>query len=562
MSNRQKRRERKQRRHTEVRPTARAAMSRRRRLAAAGGLTIGATVAMGGVAHADPFTVSSLGDSLDPGTLRKAITDANGTAAPDTITFDSGLSGTIHTLGLVITAPVDIQGPGPSQITIDGDNDGGDPDFYLIPAYSGPVTISGLTITGGKAAPGGGIFTGGTPLTVANTVITGNTATGASTDPRSGGGIRSVGANLTLLSSTVSGNTATGPGSPPQGGGVYFNAGTLTIQNSTVSGNTADQSGGILVMDPAPGSVIQNSTFSGNHADYGAGIRLFLRGSDGFTIQGSTIAGNTGTGPGSSGGGIASDSPTLNPVLQDTIVSGNTATASPDLYSYGTLDSAFSLIGSTSGATIHETVPGSDITGVDPQLGALADNGGPTQTMALAATSAAVDKGSAFGLTTDQRGLARPFDVGTIPNSTAAGADGSDIGAFELQASEIPPGGGGGGGGGGTTVKCAGKTATLVGTAGKDILKGTAKADVIAGLGGNDKVSGLGGKDIVCGGAGKDTELGGAGKDTLLGQKGNDKLLGGGGADTLKGGPGTDNLVGGASHDKLVGGPGKDKVKQ
>ena len=85
---------------------------------------------------------------------------------------------------------------------------------------------------------------------------------------------------------------------------------------------------------------------------------------------------------------------------------------------------------------MNETVPGSDILGQDPQLGALAANGGPTQTMKPAATSPVVDQGSAFGLGTDQRGLARPFDAPTIPNS---GGDASDIGAVELQASEVPP---------------------------------------------------------------------------------------------------------------------------
>ena len=86
---------------------------------------------------------------------------------------------------------------------------------------------------------------------------------------------------------------------------------------------------------------------------------------------------------------------------------------------------------------MNETVPGSDILGQDPQLGALAANGGPTQTMKPAATSPVVDQGSAFGLGTDQRGLARPFDAPTIPNRS--GGDASDIGAVELQASEVPP---------------------------------------------------------------------------------------------------------------------------
>src|SRR5262249_1186372 len=64
-------------------------------------------------------------------------------------------------------------------------------------------------------------------------------------------------------------------------------------------------------------------------------------------------------------------------------------------------------------------------------LGALANNGGPTATHALLSSSIAIDQGNSFGLTTDQRGMTRPCDLAMIPN--AAGGDGSDVGAFEMQ---------------------------------------------------------------------------------------------------------------------------------
>lgn len=111
-------------------------------------------------------------------------------------------------------------------------------------------------------------------------------------------------------------------------------------------------------------------------------------------------------------------------------------------------------------------------------------------------------------------------------------------------------------------TKCAGKQATFVGTAGRDLIKGTKKRDVIAGLGGNDVIRGLGGNDIICGGPGKDKLIGGPGNDLLVGGAGNDRLLGGKGRDTLKGGKGKDTLIGGPGHDILNGGPGKDKQKQ
>ena len=98
-----------------------------------------------------------------------------------------------------------------------------------------------------------------------------------------------------------------------------------------------------------------------------------------------------------------------------------------------------------------------------------------------------------------------------------------DMGAFELE-----------------PTQCAGKTATIVGTAGKDVLQGSPAKDVIAALGGGDRVRGRGGADLICGGGGNDRLLGGKGKDRLLGQAGRDRLLGGPGRDRLKGGPGKD----------------------
>jgi uncharacterized delta-60 repeat protein len=93
------------------------------------------------------------------------------------------------------------------------------------------------------------------------------------------------------------------------------------------------------------------------------------------------------------------------------------------------------------------------------------------------------------------------------------------------------------------TVKCAGRTATIVGTVGKDRLVGTGGADVVAGLGGADGISGLGGQDTICGGLGPDVLKGGPGKDELIGEAGKDVLFGGPGLDKLIGGPGKDTEV-------------------
>src|SRR6185503_9403545 len=63
---------------------------------------------------------------------------------------------------------------------------------------------------------------------------------------------------------------------------------------------------------------------------------------------------------------------------------------------------------------------------------------------------------------------------------------------------------------------CNGKSATIVGTYGPDILEGTSGYDVMSGLGGDDTIYGLGGNDVICGGWGSDTIEGGVGDDLLF----------------------------------------------
>jgi Ca2+-binding RTX toxin-like protein len=186
-----------------------------------------------------------------------------------------------------------------------------------------------------------------------------------------------------------------------------------------------------------------------------------------------------------------------------------------------------------------------DLPNVNPELGLLGDNGGPTETHLPATLSPAIDRGIG-GPPLDQRGLPRTLDSPDLANALTG--DGTDIGAVERPAlppaprpaSPPPP-------------TCLGRPATTVGTNGADRIKGTAKADVIVGLGGKDKIWGLKGNDRICGGGGRDDVFGGPGNDTLAGEKGPDRLWGGPGKDQLSGGPGKD---------ALKGGPGKGAQKQ
>jgi Right handed beta helix region len=452
MSRRQRRKREKVRRHeARDRPDRLG-----RQIATGAGVTVGATLLIGGAAQAATLTVGTTADTSGStdctvGTnttcsLRDAIDAANGDPG-STITFRSGLSGTIMLESALptITVPTTISGPGASQIAVSGQD--AYRVFYISSSPGDDVSISGLTISDGASgtSTGAGVYSIDADFTLEDALVTGNGAADAD-----GGGVAVYRGSLTIESSTISDNIAGG-----EGGGVYTHSDSgaaTTIRNSTISGNTAHAvygGGGAYLNFDSP-ALIENSTIYGNHADNsGGGLFHFgaYDGDPGLTVIASTITHNS---AGYSGGGIAGGGDTFNahdisrPVVRNTIVSGNTASVGPDVaasYSTdpgtpipGTLDAAFSLIGSVDAdTTIDETIPGSDILGQEPQLGPLAGNGGPTQTQLPANTSPVVNKGSAFALATDQRGLTRPVAFPGVANSTAAGADGSDMGAVELQ---------------------------------------------------------------------------------------------------------------------------------
>ncbi len=115
--------------------------------------------------------------------------------------------------------------------------------------------------------------------------------------------------------------------------------------------------------------------------------------------------------------------------------------------------------------------------------------------------------------------------------------------------------------------RCNGRLATLVGTAGNDVLPGTSADDVIVAGAGDDVIRDAGGNDAICGGAGNDVILGGAGDDLILGGPGvdaidggpgNDLISGDQGPDVLFGGPGNDTIRGAEGFDLCAGGPGTD----
>jgi predicted outer membrane repeat protein len=406
-------------------------------------LSLGLGLSLAPTTYAATFTVINLNDS-GAGSLRAAIGSANGAGGADTVNFQAGLTGTITlTTGeIAITDDLTLTGPGASVITITKSGAAG--RLLDINVGTPTVTISGLTFTGGDpAGPGGAIAQRNGALTIQSSVFTNNQTTGTFAG---GGALYTYHGSLTVQNSTFSGNTGAGGGAlyanygggavtvqnstfsgntaRRAGGAMYATAPNVTIQGSTFSGNTAGRAGGALYV--RDNLVVQNSTFSGNTAATdGGAIRLYENNT--ATISNSTITGNSATGEG--GGIFMLYNDVLN--LASTIVANNTDGAGAnDIFDIGSsvVNATNSLIQVTSGFTFGTNT--ANITGQNPLLGPLANNGGPTQTHALLAGSPAIDTGSnPLALSFDQRGAGFARTVGAQ----------TDIGAFEVQAGGPPP---------------------------------------------------------------------------------------------------------------------------
>lgn len=330
----------------------------------------------------------------------------------------------------------------------------------------GTVHITNSTLSGNSAnadpdigsantrlGAGGGIYNSGT-MSIANSTLSGNSGTSTRNDAQCacnglGGAIYNQG-TIDVINSTLSSNSVNGSGaSGAQGGGVYNqNGGTFNVTTSTLSGNSAlatqhgqtavgggIYNGGTLTITSS--TVANNSAVGISGGACGGGVSS----SGGLNITKTTIAGNSaGGGTGGSGGGVCTgQSNTTN--VTNSIIANNSGqvipAGAPELK--GTFTSnGYNLIGRSDGSTGFTNGSNNDLVGsiaapINPLLDTLANNGGPTQTMALLPGSPAIDKGSAVaGIAADQRGFTRPVDLSGYANT--AGGDGSDIGAFEVQA--------------------------------------------------------------------------------------------------------------------------------
>lgn len=264
----------------------------------------------------------------------------------------------------------------PSNTTITGATSG-----------SGATLQNLVTVSGGGSSSNFSVFTVNSGVTgaVVNNLKIVNGYTNAG-----GGGINNDG-SLIVSSSTFSGNSATGTSA---GGGI-FNSGMLTVSGSTFSNNSASFDGGGIYSSVS--LIVTASTFYGNSASTGGGI---LNDGGTLTVNGSTFFGNTstiGTGAGIYTGGTVT--------MANSILAGNSDNSYADNFTFGGtyINRAGNLVGNGSGS-------------VSPDLSALGNYGGPTETMIPLPGSPAICAGLAANVvgSTDQRGLPNT-------NSTYAG---------------------------------------------------------------------------------------------------------------------------------------------
>jgi hypothetical protein len=267
-------------------------------------------------------------------------------------------------------------------------------------AEAGEVVIRRSILSGnsteGLQAFGGAIRAAGAPVTIEESALTGNFTTGVQAH---GGAIRTTSGVVSVIGSTLADNSTAGTNA--DGGAISTDTGPVIVVDSTLNGNatTGDseaRGGAISAFAHVAQLTVSNSTLSDNSA-VGDGGAAYVGGDT--TLTNSTVVGNESTE--GIGGGIYTDEGALT-ALNAILAQNNDGSGANDLDIEGVLTLSHSLIGINTGTDLVEAPVGSpDANGnliggpvdgaIDPQLGPLADNGGPTRTLALLPGSPAID---------------------------------------------------------------------------------------------------------------------------------------------------------------------------
>ncbi|WP_018609997.1 choice-of-anchor Q domain-containing protein [Uliginosibacterium gangwonense] len=312
---------------------------------------------------------------------------------------------------------------------------------------AGSLVISGSTFKGNNAWYGGAVYSLLSPLTIVNSVFTGNSTTtsgglgdggaigtdGASTDPSDaiGGDIKICGTQITnnkaygsgggaylwvyppdriiIERTTVSNNVVSpnGRNSNGLGGGMRVSNGEIYIKRSSFLSNTSEGNGGGLYLDCAPTCMLTNSTFYKNTAAaYGGAIFGDKHQSNNVTFASNSAGGH--------GGAIFGSNFVLNNTVFLDNSAGNPWGQAMSCSSTGTGVNVMQWLSASSTGGGDKCIP--SITAANPLLGAPADNGGPTWTMLPAASSPLLQAGTNCE-SIDQRGNSRntsKCDLGAV----------------------------------------------------------------------------------------------------------------------------------------------------
>jgi hypothetical protein len=262
---------------------------------------------------------------------------------------------------------------------------------------AGAVTLTICTLSHNRADDGGGVMNFATAM-LTNCTLSFNDALGNFSD---GGGV------YNLRSAVLNGCTLTFNDCGQSGGGI-FNSGSALLTNCTLAENGADVGGGL---DSMGTSTLTNCTLTENHTDFEGG-GIFADTMAPLTLTNCTLWDNY---AGSLGDELYNNG---NVTLNNSIVA-HEGLGTGDIVNFGVLAGSHNLVGDGSGG-LPDTLTG------DPMLAPLADNGGPTPTLALLAGSPAIDTGSdalvPSGVTSDGRGAPFTRFSGTV-----------DLGAYERQ---------------------------------------------------------------------------------------------------------------------------------
>ena len=351
-----------------------------------------------------PSDVTVLNNADDgSGSLRKALTTV---CVGGTINFSDTLANQTITLlsgPLTLGKNVTIDASAAPGLIINGNHT----DRVLIVNAGVTATVSNVTMMNGEATDlAGGVLINGS-LTLDHVVVSNNHVNAASFDPstdywKGGGGIYVGGSGALLMTNSTLRDNNT---QLVDGGGLYgFPGSTITITNSTISGNTAGNTGGAF--RSLGNATFTNSTISANRSLGWHGGAIFH--TDGvLSLSYTTIANNIGPDWAPSAifiGSYSSAVPTL--IIDNSLITGNRWYAC-EHWTAGTVNiqsGGHNLVQDDS----CNPAP-SDLIVWDAQIGALADNGGPTFTHALLPGSPALDAGdNAACPATDQRGVTRP----------------------------------------------------------------------------------------------------------------------------------------------------------